>query len=103
MKKASTIAGLLDSELLDLPIGQKTRIWELIERLISQTHFEEFTIVSTLIIKGYYEDKEKMGKYMEFYIQRYPLGYFTGLFKDILADKPSDVCEDSIIDWDKLK
>ncbi len=94
MKKAATTSDLLDGELFDLPIEQKIRIWELIEQLVSETHFEEFTIISTLIIKGYFEDKEKMGKYMEFYIQRYPFGYFTGLFKDMLADKPSDVCLD---------
>lgn len=90
-----TAADLLDGELFDLPIEKKIRIWELIDQHVKSEHFEEFTIVSTLIIKGYFEDKEKMGKYMKFYIQRYPLGYFTGLFKDMLADKPSDVCLDS--------
>lgn len=103
-----TAADLLDGELFDLPIEKKIRIWELIDQHVKSEHFEEFTIVSTLIIKGYFENKEKMGKYMEFYIQRYPYGYFTGLFKYMLADKPSDVCEDSltdafgnIINWDK--
>ena len=91
----STAADLLDGELFDLPIEKRTKIWGLIDQHVNSEHFEEFTILSTLIIKGYFESKEKMGKYMEFYIQRYPLGYFTGLFKDMLADKQSDVCLDS--------